>query len=123
MNFLTRRLAAVALGGALAVGSLSGCGMFGTALDCGQLASSANDVTGNINDPAALQTALDDFRAAGEKVDDAELKDAVTTFADEAQAFSDYSEKVKSDPATAGDPPDDKKLMDAADTITKKCSG
>lgn len=116
MNSLTRRLATVALGGALAVASLSGCGMFGTALDCGKLYSASNDVMTNINDPDGLKTAVEAFREAGKDINDSELKKAVNTFADEAEAAQKYSEDPMNAPA-----PDTAKMQDAVDVISKKC--
>lgn len=123
MKSLTRRIAAVALGGALAVGSLSGCGIFGTAVDCGKLASASQSVTDNVGSSDGLKTAVEEFRAAAKDIDDAELKDATNTFADEAEKFQKYLEDVETDPANAGNPPDQAKMMEAAETIDSKCSG
>lgn len=116
MHSLTRRLATVTLGGALLVGSLTGCGIFGTAVDCGKLAAATNDVTSNMSDADGLKNAIEKFRSAAKDIDDAELKDSVNTFADEAEKFQQYIENP------TGEVPDESKMLDAASDIEAKCS-
>ncbi|MGH8875853.1 MAG: hypothetical protein ACRD0P_00670 [Stackebrandtia sp.] len=114
MNPITRRIAAVALGGVLAVGSLSGCGIFGSALDCGKLAQAANDAGTNAGDPDALKTSIDELNKAAEGVDDSELKSAVEDLTAELEkATSDNPDEVLS--------MDQGKVDDSLATIQEKC--
>lgn len=119
MNSLTRRLATVTLAGALAVGSMSGCGIFGSAIDCGKLYSAAQSVGSAGSDPAALRTALDDLEKAAEDVSDADLKQAVKDVSTETKKSLDVLENPESaDPSDVGDT---KKVNAGLETIQEKC--
>ena len=119
MNPITRRLATIALGGTLAVGSLSGCGIFSSALDCGKLNEASQHLIDAGSDTDKMKSALDELETAADDVDDADLKQAVKDLTSETKKSMEVLDNPESaDPNDVGDT---KKIESAANTIQDKC--
>ena len=85
MTFLTRRVLTVCAIGALAVGVVSGCGVFGTAVDCATVGDTMTEIAGKAGgDSKELKKSTDKLRKQAKDIEDDKLRKAAEDYADEA---------------------------------------